>query len=110
MNKSLLTGNVKEDEKEAFESLCKELDLNTEEVKGVGYANRLMYLCQKAKLKLTLDYNLNMFSVEYASKTDVPTEPLEVPEVVTNIVETVGGKMVDGSDEGPQDELENLLG
>lgn len=62
----ILMGDLGADEREAFEVLCNELNVDQEDAKGVGYFNRLLKLCSVARLKIIIDYKENKFNVEYS--------------------------------------------
>lgn len=66
MNKNLLKGGIKEDEKEAFEFLCKNYGLKLTCVKAPGsHLNKLVALCDKIGLKIIIDFTVKKFAIEY---------------------------------------------
>ena len=51
-----ISGNIKEDEQEAFNIVCERMDISPDQAKGVGFLNRIMKLCSITGLSITLNY------------------------------------------------------
>ncbi len=81
MEKQVLSGNLSEDEKEAFEVICKDYSIDEKEAKGVGYFNRLLKLCSLVPTDIKIDYTNNSFEVT------LPAVVVKVQEEVLEDVE-----------------------
>jgi len=82
MTKRNLSGNIKEDEKEAFDLICERTGVDEAQAKGVGFFNRLIKLCSVCNLKLILDYENNRFTVEgVPGPREVKYSPEELDEL-----------------------------
>ena len=61
--KDIIGDIVKEDQQAAFELVCERTGHNPDDVKGVGYIQRIIKLCTLAKLSFTLDYSKDKFTI-----------------------------------------------
>ena len=76
-----LTGNIKEDEREAFELICERTGVDPDEASGVGYMNRLAKLCGIAGLKMTFTvHDIPEAAAEVSPAEPEPGEDLRTSE------------------------------
>jgi len=106
-----IKGNIKEDEREAFELICERKGKTPDDAKGVGYLNRLTKLCSITGLSITLDYGIGengkftVHNVPEANNAPVEEEVVPPAEVKKEYVAPESMNLTDAdTDDDEQEE------